>query len=369
MKKKFMSAILGAMMVLSLTACKSTAADKGSTATATDYHNYVTLADYKNISVDVDKSQLEVTQDDIQKEIDACLNAYAEVTQRTEGTVADGDSINLDFSGLLDGVAFSNGTATDYSYTVGGGFIEDLDRGLIGLEVGREYEIPCKFPENYGNDELNGKDVIFVVTVNYIEDKTLPEYNDEFVQKMTADSDTPMTTTKELEKSITDYLNENKKSTYDRNVYVEAMTYMLDNSQFTGSPDAEINATIDLIKSNAQAEYEASGTTSGVDSFEDYITKVAQYDSMDAFEEEVKTYATEYIQEKMIVTLIAEAEGIVITDDEAKEYATNIATQAGYDSYEALHEVYGETLMDDAKYELMYDKVYDVLVAYASADK
>ncbi len=368
MKRKLLSGLLGAMMVLSLAACNksgNSATNATVAATAKDYKEYITLADYKNVEVDADPADLEVTDADIQAEIDACLESLAETKEIKTGKVADGDTINLNYSGLLDGVAFVGGTATDTTYTVGGNFIEDLDRGLIGLEVGKEYEIPCTFPTNYGNAELNGKDVIFVVTVNYIEDYILPEYNDEFVKKLTADSDEPMNTTKELEASIVEYLTASKKSTYESDVYGQMMIKILDNSEIKGAPEAELNETINIIKGNAQAEFEQMGEMYGASTFEDYIVKVCGYESMEAFDTDVKEYATEYLNEKMVITIVAEEEGITVDEAKVKEYAQTLATEYGFESVTALEESYGASLYTDIRYELLYADVYSKLVSLA----
>lgn len=370
MKKRLVSGLLAAMMVMSLAACNKSnnlneTTGTAAPLTAADYKEYITLGDYKNIEVEADKSSLEVTEADIQKEIDSCLGNYAETNQLTEGTVKDGDTINLDFSGLLDGVAFANGTATDYTYTIGRGFIEDLDRGLIGLEVGKEYEIPCKFPENYGTEELNGKDVIFVVTVNYIEEKILPEYNDDFVKMMTEGSDEVLNTTAELEASIKEDLAVSKKEQYDSKIYSQMMKSIIDNAEIKGVPEKELNETIAIIRENAEYEYSIMGQYYGVDSFESYITNVAGYSSMEEFEQDIKDYATEYMYEKMAVTIIADNEGIVITDEQKDKFVNDLLAQTNYESVDALKEAYGDAFDSDVQYQLLYDAVYDAVVNMA----
>lgn len=374
MKKRLVCGLMAVMMVMSLTACSKSGNTNNTdgandTVTATDYKEYMTLGDYKNIAVNADPSSLEVTQEEIQSEIDACLAAYAETKQVTTGTVKDGDTINMDFSGLLNGVAFSNGTATDYSYTVGGNFIEDLDRGLVGLEIGKEYEIPCTFPQNYGTEELNGKDVIFVVTVNYVEEYILPEYNDEFVKMMTTETaqteEDILNTTAELEESIKEYLAEYKQEQYNTNVYGQMMISILDSAEIKGVPEAELNDTIAMIKENAEYEFSLYGPYYGIDNFETYLTSVCGYASMEAFETEVNEYATEYMYERMAICLIAENEGITVTQEEKDAFANDLLTQTEYKTVEELKEAYGETYDADVEYQLLYDKTMAAIIEMA----
>lgn len=363
MKRKLISGLLGVMTALSLAGCGNT--ENGNTAAGdVNYRDYITLCDYKNLEVEVSPLE-EVTQEEIQDEIDACLSAYAETNQITEGTVKDGDTINLDFSGLLDGIAFSGGTATDYSYTVGGMFIEDLDRQLIGLEVGKEYELPCTFPESYDNEELKGKDVIFVVTVNYISEQILPEYNDEFVQMMTADSDEVLNTTAELEASIVEYLTDEKKNTYENNVYAAMMKAIIDQSEIKGVPEEEYNETVDMIRSNAESEFNMLGSYMGYSDFESYLTGYYGYASMDAFETEIADYATEYMYEKMILTLVAEDEGITAAQEEIDAYIEDNASYYGYESAEAFRTAVGETIDSEVSSILVNNKAADKIVEYA----
>lgn len=376
MKKKLISGLIATMMVMSLAACNKTEGNTTQTTgattpalTAADYKEYVTLGDYKTVVPEADASTLEVTQDEIQQQIDACLAAYAETKQVTEGVTKDGDTINLDYSGLLDGVAFANGTATDTTYTIGGNFIEDLDRGLIGLEIGKEYEIPCTFPETYTEETLKGKDVVFVVTVNSVSESILPEYNDEFVKTMTADSDEVLNTTAELEESIISYLTDSKLSTYNSAIYGSMMTQILDGSEITGVPESELTKTADMIRENAEYEFSTYGPMYGISDFDTYITSVYSYASIDDFNNEVNQYAQEYMYEKMIVTIIAEEEGINITEDEILAYGEElVASSSAYESFDALKEAYGDSIIEDITYELLYNAVYNKIVEYGKAN-
>ena len=86
-------------------------------------------------------------------------------------TVEDGDTVNIDYVGSIDGVEFdggnTQGNGTDL--TIGSGrYIDDFEEQLIGAHPGDEVEVTVTFPDDYGNDELNGKEAVFDVTVNGI---------------------------------------------------------------------------------------------------------------------------------------------------------------------------------------------------------
>ena len=139
------------------------------TSNAGVYKTFVNLSDWKGMSVDLKESDYVVLDSDVEDYIKSMLESKATTNVITEGTTKSGDVIKLDYSGKLDGTAFSGGTATDVTYTIGSGkFIDDLDKGLVGLTVGQETDITCVFPESYYNSDLAGKTTVFTVTVKSI---------------------------------------------------------------------------------------------------------------------------------------------------------------------------------------------------------
>ncbi|MBP8837146.1 MAG: FKBP-type peptidyl-prolyl cis-trans isomerase, partial [Lachnospira sp.] len=238
MKKRFFGVMLAASLAVSLTACggKKTSQDNAAstvnkevtaeeyagtiTSNADVYKQYVTLPDYKGVEVSVDRSSLTVSDDDVESYISKLLSQTATTETVTEGVTASGDTVKLDYSGLLNGEAFSGGTATDASYTIGSGkFITDLDQGLIGLTVGQEYNIPCTFPSDYSSSDLAGKDVIFVVTVKSIQKSTVPDLTDAWVAENASTLGVEATTVAELRSYVKDYLTSQAESTFASDKY------------------------------------------------------------------------------------------------------------------------------------------------------
>lgn len=85
--------------------------------------------------------------------------------------VEDGDTVNIDYVGSIDGVEFSGGNTqgAGADLTIGSGtYIDDFEEQLIGHYIGETVEVNVTFPENYGNEDLNGKDAVFEVTINGI---------------------------------------------------------------------------------------------------------------------------------------------------------------------------------------------------------
>ncbi len=385
MRKSYLAAALMLTMALTFTACGksgdngSEAGTKGSTSNVNyseqlqkdseTYKQYVDLGEYKGVEVEVDRSSLDVTQDQITAYIDNIRSSKGEDTEVTTGTTKLGDKIKLDYSGTLNGVAFSGGTATDVEYTIGSGrFIKDLDNGLAGLEVGKEYDIPCHFDDSYSNSDLAGKDVNFRVKVNAIVTTTLPEYNDDFVKTIVATGsyDTQAQTTDEFTKYVEQTLKDSAQQSFDSNKYSAIWDKIDETTNVSGYPEDELADLKQTINDNVKSEYSYYGTYySGIDSFESYLKNVYGFADEAAFNEYADQYARNYLKEKMILTLIGEKEGITVSDDEINEYGELIASQNNYDSYQSMLDSLGQK-SDDVKLEVGYsvlaDKVSDILL-------
>lgn len=382
---------MAASMVASLTACggsdKNNSSDSSSNGGSTvnqeiaanqyadtiksnaeTYKTYISLPEYKGLSVSVDSEQKEVTDSDVTDYINNLISQYGTTESVTEGVTANGDTISLDYSGLLDGTAFSGGTATDVSYTIGSGkFIDDLDKGLVGLTVGEEYDIPCKFPDNYSSSDLAGKDVIFKVTVNSIKKTTLPELTDDWVASNASSLNVEATTVEGLKSYVKDYLETQAKTNYDSSKYQAAWKAISEQiNTDKGYPEAELNSLIDTLKSNVQSEYNQYGSYYGISDFNSYLSQVYGFDSEDAFNDYAKEYAQSYLVEKMAITIIAENENITVSEDDINDMGAQLASYYGYSDYQEILDTYGNQMNSEVGYQVLYQKVQDFINASTS---
>lgn len=133
-----------------------------------DLADYVTVGEYKGVEIDTQSENFKAAcQDTIDMDVED-NNLYNLLD--SEGIVADGDIVNLDYEGKIDGVAFNGGTAKGYNLVIGSGiFIDDFEEELIGAVVGETRDVTAQFPENYGNEAVNGKEAVFTCKINYIQ--------------------------------------------------------------------------------------------------------------------------------------------------------------------------------------------------------
>lgn len=328
MKKKALLTII-AVSVLTLTGCQS----KGG---GNEYSKYVTLGDYKNLSVE--RIIYTITDEDIQDEIDGLLYSYAETNEITDRAAQNGDIVNIDYVGKIDGEEFEDGSEEDCEVEIGSEtFIDGFEEQLIGMKTGETKDITITFPEPY-DGELDGKEAVFTITMNQIYELIMPEYNDDFVKEYTDSA-----TTAEYEASLMDELQESSNEDSNSMACSDALYEVIENSTFNGYPQE----LYDLTKSELE--------TSNAETAEMFGLEVS-----DLFGEDydIDEATVEAVNEKLVVYAIADAEKLSVSDEEYNTYVAEIYELYGYESQEEYEKDYSP---ETTKYELLYEKVLGFL--------
>ena len=161
MKKK-----LGIILVMIMAAAGLSSCTSSMSYSDYDFDEYMEVGEYKGL--DVAPYTVTVSNEDLYTEIENRLQAAAETTDLEEGAaVEEGDTLNIDYVGKIDGKAFDNGSAEGASLQIGSNsFIDGFEDGLIGKTIGSEAVLNLTFPEDYQEESLQGKDVEFTVTIN-----------------------------------------------------------------------------------------------------------------------------------------------------------------------------------------------------------
>ena len=198
--------------------------------------DYVTLPeDFGSIALK--ESDLTPTEDELQQQMDSLLNQYTTSQPVTGRAAQSGDVANIDYTGTVDGVAFTGGTATGYDLTLGSGsFIDGFEDQIIGHNVGDTFDVTVTFPEGYGDSTdaegntlpLSGREAVFSVTVNAITQSVVPTLTDEWVASNFAASDDLHTAD-----ALRQYFD---RALYASNLDNAVMDYLLNNSTFKEVP-------------------------------------------------------------------------------------------------------------------------------------
>ena len=219
---------------------------------------YVTLPDYKNLPV-MQPEKVELTDADIKNYIYGRIDAVSEMHELI-GTVENGDVVNIDFAGTIDGTAFEGGTAQGYILEIGSGaFIEGFEEGLIGASVGETKELSLKFSDDYRNPDVAGKDCVFAVKINHI----LTELTDENVSLVDAGYDSAEAYREDAGNTLREYV----EYEYERKLKIGIATSLI-----TGSAYEEIPQSLtDDYRESLRKDLESGAAAAGM-SLEDYLT-------------------------------------------------------------------------------------------------
>lgn len=342
--KRITAIILALALALSLTACgggsngdensSSSSSSESSTVVSTGFVNdyegynisdYVTLGNYKNIEVTVDNSP--VTDEDVERLIKQELTSYATSTlELTQGVAQKDDYATIDYVGYVDGEKFNGGTAKNRTVEIGSGvLIDGFEDALIGKNIGEEFDVNITLPENYGTDEIKGKDVVFKVKITKITRYTYPELTADFVSGTFG-----YKTVSEFKDAARDYLEESRVTEVEEATKEAVYEEILKNSTIIKLPDDKISYYADAM----YGQYEYMAAYNNYSDFEAYLEEVVGM-TTEEFVEYCKDYAEFYVKKDLIMLAIIEAENIEITDEVYNEMIDTYAALAGYSDVES----------------------------------
>lgn len=328
-----------------------------SSMTIDEYIEYyaadVTLGEYMGIEYEYDLT--EVTDDDVQEEVDSFVSSCDTYEEDTESAAENGDTVNIDFTGTIDGEEY-DGMSTEgegYDLVLGSGsLIDDFEDQIVGHYPGETFDVEVTFPDDYGNEDLNGKDAVFETTLNYVKITIEAEYNDELVA-----ANTDYSTTDEYEASIRESLEETNESTALSEAQNVVMTSVINNASISALPEDEVNELADEIVS----ELEEQASSYGVE-YATLIYYYYGYSDEDEFYDYVVQVCEESVKKKMVVCAIAKAEDITIDSDDEDAYIAKVA-----ESYDMTSEdVESSYSSEDIMYYTLADKVMDYLMENAT---
>ena len=313
-----------------------------------DVEKYVTLGDYTDLAVSVEPADA-VDEDYLEQMVLSVYNEYVTAEDGiTDRTVQIGDTVNIDYEGKKDGVAFAGGTAAGASLTIGSGrFIDGFEDGLVGVMPGSTVDLDLTFPEGYGNADLDGQAVVFTVTVNFILPGSFADMKDSVVPYIGIEG---VNTVEELRQDAYDYLYSVAEDDYNARLMYALIEEMIARSTFTQSVDDLIEQQRQDLTAELEDAAAASGTTA------DMLTYY--YYGMTA-EEFVSFYAETGVKQNLIFQAIANREDLNVSDEELESLLDEYASDAGYGSVE---ELLGNTTKEDVRHNLMTDNVLEFLI-------
>ena len=307
----------------------------------------IELGEYKGL--DIKRKEVKVEDVEVEGQLKNMQQQNARVEVKEEGNVENGDIAVIDFKGFVDGVAFEGGEAKDYALEIGSGsFIDNFEDQLVGMATGEKKEIKVNFPENYGKEDLNGKEATFEVTVNQIKVKEMPALDDEFAKEVSE-----FETLDELKADITKKIEETKKASVEREFEDELVTAVIENSKMD-IPEIMVEKEIDMMVRDLENRLRQQGL-----SLEQYMQFTGNT------EEKMRSYMKENADKKvkadLVLEAIAKAENIEATDEEIKEKANEIAKIYAPDQADKMAEMLMQTQSNMIAKDLVVSKTIKFL--------
>lgn len=338
-----MAAVLAAAAVL--TACGDKEYLKDIKASS-----YVTLGEYTGIEASADEPVVEDGIVDMYIEM-YIKPAYVETEEITGRAVQEGDTVNMDYTGYIDGETFDGGTAAGADLTIGSHrFIDGFEDGLIGTKIGETVSLDLHFPDPYDpNPDLSGVPVVFEVKVNSISVKTLPELTDDFVKNLEIEG---VGTEKELRDYLYDNFYQSAVQTYENSIESALTTAVMANCTFKEPPKKMQERFAKNIEDSMTAQAAVQGMT-----LADYMKNFYMM-TEEVYKEKFQKDSVELAQQYIMFQAIADVEGLNPTEEEIQ---AEIDYRVENYHYESEEEYRKNSDLELLREQIMRDKVMSYL--------
>ena len=260
------------------------------------------ISSYKGIKIK--EYAYTVSDEEVDAEINRLLDRNARKVEVTDRAAQNGDIVNIDFVGTVDGVKFDGGEAEGFDLTLGSGqFIPGFEDQVVGMNIGESKDVNVTFPENYQAEALKGKPAVFAVKLNGIQGKELPELTDEFIKEATGSESIEAYKAKAKERLQTQA--DRKSNDATENSILEAIAANTE----VEMPQALIEREIDSLVQKFEYQLMYQGLK-----LQDYLeflkTDVA------SFRKNYEEQAKKNVLNQLIISHIIDAEKIEATEEE-----------------------------------------------------
>lgn len=313
----------------------------------------VKLGDVKGAKVA--KQDAQATDQEINAAIDQMRDQNARMVS-TDEAAKNGDTVNIDFDGYLDGEAFEGGSAKGHQLELGSGqFIPGFEEQLVGIAPGEERTIDVTFPENYPVENLAGKKTSFNVKANEVLQKELPELDDEFVKDVSE-----FDTLDELRQDVAERLSAQKKESLKRDTESKVLDHLIENSAIT-IPELMIDEEVESNIQRVSNQLKQQGLSLDV-----YLQLTGT--DQNTFMKQMRDEAERNLKLEYALEAFADAENITADEDELEEEIAHYAKAFNKTSEAFKNDVMDETMADYIKTAVARRKAIDALVESAVED-
>ena len=310
-----------------------------------DVEKCVTLGDYKGVTVE--KTIQSVTDEDVQNEID---NALANYPVEVDQAAKEGDTVNIDYVGKIDGEEFDGGSDQGADLKLGSGkFIDGFEDGLIGARKGETRTLNLTFPEDYTQD-LAGKAVEFTVTVNAVKEP-LSEPTDQWV----ADNIEGYDNIADYKAGIRSEQEESNEQTAENQVRYAAWTQVIDNCTINEYPET----LVEVGKKLYEQQVETYAKYAGME-LDAYIESSGL--TQEEYQSNMEEYGKNVAAQALVCQAICDKEGVAIGGDDYQKALQDMLTEYGCTEDELI-QTYGQ---DNVEQSIMLNRVSNLILENAN---
>lgn len=273
----------------------------------------IIIEGYKGI--EATKKNVEVTDEDVSAELVKVQDRNSRMVDVDNRGALTGDTAVIDFEGFCDGEAFEGGKAEGFELSLGSGqFIPGFEDQIVGHEVGDEFEISVKFPEDYQAEELKGKDATFKIKLHQIKRKELPTLDDEFAKDVSE-----FDTLDEYKNSLREKLQSDREKQEETNVENQIFDALIEKVQGE-IPEEMYEQEVEESINNFAYRLQSQGLN-----LETYL----KYTGMDvnAIKEQFRPQSEKQLKLRLALEKIAELENLEVSDEAVEEEYEKLAKQ------------------------------------------
>ena len=313
----------------------------------------IQVGKYKGVKVE--KINTDVKDAEIEDKLKEEQNRNARKVEVTDRAAKDGDIVNIDYSGSIDGEVFDGGTAKGQELEIGShSFIDNFEDQITGKNIGDEFDVNVTFPGDYHEKSLAGKPAVFRVKLNGIRENQVPELDDDF-----ADEVSEFSTLKEYKEDIKKKLKEGKEEEAKRIKTDQALKAIVEDSEMD-IPQAMIDTEAEQLVQNFANRFRQQGFT---------LQQYMQFTGMtaDKLKEDMTAQAKINIESRLVLEAVAKAEKIEASDEELDKELESMAAQYRIEK-DKIRDILGEEEVKNIRQNLAMQKAADFIVDNSKED-
>ena len=307
----------------------------------------VKLGKYKGLSIE--KKVEKVTAKQVDAAVEEAREKQARIVEKDDAS-QNGDIVNIDFAGSVDGVKFDGGSAESYDLELGSSsFIPGFEEQLVGVKAGEKKDVKVTFPEDYHADELKGKEAVFECTVNAVKKKELPALDDEFVKEISE-----FDTLAEYKADVKNKLMKDAEVRADREFEDALVQAVVDNAEVEVPEAMIMQEAEDMVN---EFEYRLSYQGIKLDDYLKYVN-ITKEQLLDEYKEQ----ATKSVKVRLVMEAVVKAEELKFEDKELDEKIADMAARSGQD-VETFKKGLGKEHFEYLANQVLSDKLMSLLKA------